>query len=91
MHVNDKYLIHPHCKIVLFADVACITISTKNTNFLMQLCRDVFLMCCDWLSYRLALNVKETYFVIIGNVSKTCTCPYHLTVVLLTKYLLQSI
>ena len=65
------------------------TVAASDFNSLIQLCHNVFHACSTWLpDNRLALNVKKTNFMIIGNVPKTFMHLYHLIIVLLIGYIL---
>ena len=70
MHVNDVFTINRNCKIVLFADDRCIGVPANNSNTLFNLCNTIFCDCSEWFSSNmLALNIKQTSFVIIGHVA----------------------
>ena len=69
-YVNDVFTINRNCKIVLFADNTCISVSANNSNTLFQLCNIIFCDCSEWFSSNmLALNIKKTNFMIIGHIA----------------------
>ena len=80
LYVHDAFNLYKHWKLVLFADDTCIAVSAMNVAALIQLYHEIFNVCSEWFASNiLALNIKKTYYMIVGNIKRINVYYYHLT------------